>query len=133
MRYAILGSVVIAVIVGLAAVWAVATDKTTAATPPAAALVVVYEQGKIAKVHRLTEAKQVAALGAHFPGYEKRPTSHTAASWKMGYEVYFDNPNGVSVRLKVSSTKNRPTHWSAGRGDFEADGDFHKFVVDLGE
>ena len=129
MRYAILGLVLAAAATGLAVLWAVAADKPT----PTAALVVVYDQGKVAKVHRITEAKQVAALAAHFPGYEKRPSSNTAAGWKMGYEVYFDYPDGVSVHLKVSSPKNRPIHWSVGRGDFEAEGDFHKFVADLGE
>ena len=135
MRYAILGSVLAAAATGLAVLWAVAADKPTptAAGPPTAALVVVYDQGKVAKVHRITEAKQVAALAAHFPGYEKRPSSNTAAGWKMGYEVYFDYPDGVSVHLKVSSPKNRPIHWSVGRGDFEAEGDFHKFVAELVE
>lgn len=107
-------------------------DRSAPAIPPTAALVIVYDQGKVAKVHRLTEAKQVAALAAHFPEYEERPAIDTAAHWKRGYEVYFDYPDGVSVRLTVSSPKNRPTHWSAGRGDFEAEGDFHKFVANLG-
>jgi hypothetical protein len=56
-----------------------------------------------------------------------------AAGWKRGYEVYFDYPDGVSVRLSVSSPGNRPTYWSVGRGDFEAKGDFHRFVAGLRE
>lgn len=131
MRYAIVGSTLAAAVVGLAVGWSIAADKAAPAAAPATALVVVYDQGKVVKTHRLTDAKQVAALAAHFPGYEKRPSSNTAAGWKMGYEVYFDYPDGVSVRLKVSSTKNRPIHWSVGRGDFEAEGDFHKFVAGL--
>lgn len=133
MRYAIFGSILAVAATGVAALWVIAADKSDKPAPPATALVVVYDQGKVAKVHRLTDAKQVAALAAHFPGYEKRPSSDTAAGWALGYEVYFDYPHGVSVRLQVSSPKNRPTHWSAGRGDFEAEGDFHKFVTDLGE
>lgn len=133
MRYGILGSSVTVTAIGIAVLWAVAADEPAPATPPSAALVVVYDQGKAAKVHRLTEAKQVAALAAHFPGYEKRPRSDTAAGWKRGYEVYFDYSDGVSVRLTVSSPKNEPTHWSVGRGDFEAEGNFHKFAADLGE
>jgi hypothetical protein len=129
MRYAIWGLVLAAATAGLAVAWAVAADKPA----PVAALVVVYDQGKVAKVHRVTEPKQVAALAAHFPGYEKRPSSAAAAGWEKGYEVYFDFPDGVSVRLMVSSPKNRPTHWSVGRGDFETEGDFHKFVAVLGE
>jgi hypothetical protein len=131
MRYAVLGSFLAAVVTGLTVLWAFAADKPSPAAPPASALVVVYDQGKVAKVHRFTEAKQVAALAAHFPGYEKKPSSNTSAGWKMGYEVYFNYPDGVSVRLVVSSPKNRPIHWSVGRGDFEAKGDFHKFVADL--
>jgi hypothetical protein len=100
---------------------------------PKAALVLVYDKGKVARVHRLTGDAQVAALGAFFPGYERRPASDTAAGWKRGYEVYFDFPDGYSVRLSVSSPQNRPTHWSAGRGDFEVQGDFHKFVAELGD
>ena len=54
-----------------------------------------------------------------------------AAGWTNGYEVYFDYPNGVSIRLTVSSTGNRPTYWSVDRGDFKPVGDFHQFVADL--
>lgn len=133
MRYAILGSTLAAAVAGLAVAWSMGAEKTAPAVAPATALVVVYDQGKVVKTHRLTEAKQVAALAAHFPSYEKRPSSNTSASWKMGYEVYFDYPAGVSLRLKVSSPMNRPIHWSVGRGDFEAEGDFHKFVAGLVE
>jgi hypothetical protein len=133
MRYAILGSLAAVAALGVAVLWAVAADKPAPGTPPVAALVVVYDQGKVVKVHRLTEEKQVAALAAHFPGFEKRPSSNTAGGWMRGYDVYFDYPDGVSVRLTVASSTNRPTHWSVGRGDFEAKGDFHKFVAGLGE
>jgi hypothetical protein len=133
MRYFIVGLSVIAAAAGLAAVWAVRADKPALADKPTAALVVVYDQGKVSKAHRLTEAEQVAALAAYFPGFEKRPSSDMAAGWKMGYEVYFDYPDGVSIRLSVSSPRNRPTYWSVGRGDFETKGDFHRFVAGLSE
>jgi hypothetical protein len=132
MRYAVVGLSVAAAAAGLA-VWAVAADKPAPAGQPTAALVVVYDGGKVPKAHRLTETRQVAALAAHFPGYEKRPSSDRAAGWEMGYEVYFDYPDGVSARLRVSSPRNRLTHWSIGRGDFEAEGDFHRLVASLRE
>ena len=132
MRYAIFGLVLVAAAAGLAVVWVVAADKPAPAAPPTAALVVVYDGGQEAKAYRVTGAKQVATLAAHFPGYEKRPSSDTAAGWELGYEVYFDYPDGVSVRLKVSSPNNRPVRWSVGRGDFEVEGDFHQFAAGLG-
>jgi hypothetical protein len=107
--------------------------KSSPSGKPSTALVIAYDQGKVAKIRRLTDEKKVAALAAFFPGYEKRPSSSVAAGWKRGYDVYFDFAEGFSVRLSVSSTKNNPAHWSAGRGDFDLDDDFHAHVAGLTE
>ena len=77
MRYALAGSTLAAAVAGLAVAWSMAAEKTAPAVAPATALVVVYDQGRVVKTHRLTEAKQVAALAAHFPSYEKRPSKTT--------------------------------------------------------
>jgi hypothetical protein len=98
---------------------------------PTAALILVFERGKLVRTHQLTDDKQVAALEAFFPDYQKRPTSDTAGHWKWGYLVYLDFADGLSVRLGVSPANREPASWSAGHGDFPVEGDFHAFVAGL--
>jgi hypothetical protein len=59
MRYVIVGLSVVAAAAGLAAVSAVEADKPALAGKPTAALVVVYDQGKVSKAHRLGVAVSV--------------------------------------------------------------------------
>ncbi|MDX1963406.1 MAG: hypothetical protein SFX18_09650 [Pirellulales bacterium] len=101
--------------------------------PPSAAMILVYEIGKLTRTIQLHDAGKIAALAAHFPGYERRPTSNIAGGWKRGYEVYFNFPLGNTIRLDISSPMNHPQHWSLGDGDFDVEGDFHQFVLGLGE
>ena len=133
LRYALLAAVLVIAFGVLAGVRTFMVGKAVTAGKPVAALILVYDQGKVAKVHRLTGSEQLDALEAFFPGYQGRPTSAIAAGWKRGYDVYFDFPDGYSIRLAVSSPRNRPTSWSAGRGDFEVRGDFHEFTAGLPE
>ncbi len=130
MRKSIFGLVLAVAVIGLGIAWTVAAAKPA---PPQGALIVVFYPDKpgVAKVHLLSDAKQIAALAAHFPGYEMRPSSNIAGAWMSGYNVYFDFAEGVSVRLSVSHPNLQPAHWSAGRGDLDVEGDFHKFVAGL--
>ena len=98
---------------------------------PTAALILVFSKGKLVRTHRLTQDKDVAAVEAFFPGYQKRPASDTAGHWKWGYLVYLDFAGGVSMRLAVSPANGEPASWTAGHGDFPVEGDFHAFVAGL--
>jgi hypothetical protein len=98
---------------------------------PTAALILVFDRGKLVQTHRLTDDKQVATLEAFFPDYQKRPASDTAEGWKWGYLVYLDFAGGLSVRLAVSPPAREEASWSAGHGDFPVKGDFHAFVAGL--
>jgi hypothetical protein len=98
---------------------------------PTTALILVFREGKLVRTHRLTDDKDVAAVEAFFPGYQKHPASDTAEHWKWGYLVYLDFARGVSVRLAVSPANREPASWTAGWGDFPVEGDFHAFVAGL--
>jgi hypothetical protein len=98
---------------------------------PTAALILVFDKGKLVRTHRLTDDKQVVALEAFFPNYQKQQASDTAEGWKWGYLVYLDFARGLSVRLAVSPPNREATSWSAGQGDFPVEGDFHAFVAGL--
>ena len=95
---------------------------------PRSALVLVFNRGTLTATHRLTDEKQVAALEEFFPGYRKRPASDTAAGWKFAYLVYFDFPEGYSIRLMLPADAKV---WSVGRGDVEVKGDLQKFIGGL--
>ena len=79
---------------------------------------------------RIIDRKKLSNLESFFPNYRKRPSSNEAAGWKAGYRVYFNFPDGKSIRLTVSHNENA-RFWDAGRGDFETKGDFNKFVASL--
>ena len=96
------------------------------------ALIVYHnDSGTAAPPVHVSDAAQLAALEGFFPGYRKRPHSNIAGGWRLGYEVYFNFPDGNTVRVIVSSPKNDPTHWSIGGGDFRVKGDFHTFAAKL--
>src|SRR5262249_48277437 len=104
------------------------------------ALVVIFgdaEKGQISKVHRLTDAKQLAALEAFFPDYRNRPVGKgrpgfaTHGAWYPDYEVYFNFDEGETVRLEVTLRGYFPRWRAFGRGDHELKGDFRKFVSGL--
>jgi hypothetical protein len=102
------------------------------------ALVVIFgdAEKEVSKVHRLTDAKQLAALEAFFPNYRSRPVgkgrpgfaTHTA--WYPDYEVYFNFHESETVRLEVTLLGVFP-RWRASRGDHELKGDFRKFIAGL--
>src|SRR5262249_29835106 len=96
---------------------------------PIRALVVAYSQGKVVATLPFHEPAQIAALERCFPDYRKRPSSNENGGWKFGYEVYFNFPEGNTVRLTVSADRSRPGVWSVGRGDFPVAGDFYKLVA----
>lgn len=132
MRYLLPGLLLVA-LGGLLILRSFAADKPIVVAKPTAAVILVHdERGKIVGVHRLTDAKQVAALESFFPAYQDRPTSRTAGGWRFGYQVYFDSGDGRSARLSVSLPSKESAVWSLGEGDLAVKGDFHKFVADLG-
>jgi len=104
------------------------------------ALVIVFgnaEKGEVSKVHRLTDAKQLAALEAFFPNYRSRPVGKgkpgfaAATSWYPEYEIYFNFEEGETACLEVALTGLYPRWRAAGRRDHELKGDFRKFVAGL--
>jgi hypothetical protein len=96
-----------------------------------ATIVVVGNKG-VTTTHLVFDAKKVAALEAFFPDYHKRPTSNISAGWKAGYFVYFDLPNGESVKVVVAPDNFAKPQWTVGgKGDFPVNGDFGKFVAEL--
>jgi hypothetical protein len=104
------------------------------------ALVVIFgdaEKGEVSKVHRLTDATQLAALEAFFPNYRSRPIGKSrpgfaaGGAWYPDYEVYFNFPEGETVRLEVSLPGYFPRWRARGRLDHELKGDFRKFVAGL--
>ena len=110
-------------------------DKSKKSDQPVSALIVV--EGIISrqgvgemKAIRVVDRKKLSSLESFFPNYRKRPSSNEAAPWKAGYRVYFNFPDGKSIRLTVSHNANA-RFWSAGRGDFATKGDFNKFVASL--
>ena len=131
MRYLVPGFLLLAA-GGLLLLRGFAADKPAAGKPTEAVILAYDEMGKLVATHRLTDAKQVEALGAFFPGYQERPSSRIAGGWIAGYRVTFDSPEGRSIRLTVSLPSQRSAVWSAGDGDLAVKGDFHKFVADLG-
>ncbi len=82
------------------------------------------------KAIQIRDGKKVSALEAFFPNYRQRPTNNTGAGWMAGYQVYFDFPGGETINVTVSQNETAGS-WSAGRGDFETNGDFNAFVADL--
>ena len=82
------------------------------------------------KAIRVVDLKKLSSLESFFPNYRKRPSSNEAAPWEAEYRVYFNFPDGKSIRLTVSHSGN-PRFWDVGRGDFELKGDFNKFVASL--
>lgn len=112
-----------------------AADKSKKADQPISALIVV--EGIISrqgvgemKAIRIIDREKLSRLESFFPNYRKRPSSNEAAPWIARYRVYFNFPDGKSIRLTVSHNANA-RFWSAGRGDFELKGDFNKFVASL--
>ena len=110
-------------------------DKAKKADQPISALIVV--EGIISrqgvgerKAIRIIDRKKLSSLESFFPNYRKRPSSNDFAPWKPEYRVYFNFPDGKSIRLTVGHSGN-PRFWDAGRGDFEVKGDFNKFVAIL--
>lgn len=104
------------------------------------ALVVVFgnaEKGEVSKVHRLTDAKQLAALEAFFPDYRSRPIGKSrpgfaaGGAWYPDYEIYFNFHEGETVRLEVTLPGYFPRWRAFGRRDHELKGDFRKFVAGL--
>jgi len=111
----------------------VAADKPKKADQPISALIVV--EGIISrqgvgemKAFRIIDREKLSSLESFFPNYRKRPSSNETAPWEARYRVYFNFPDGKSIRLTVSHSGN-PRFWSVGRGDFELRGDFNKFVA----
>jgi hypothetical protein len=99
---------------------------------PQSALIVKYGDGRAqTKVYRLADAKDIATLEAFFPGYQERRQSNFAAGWAAGYEVYFNFSAGRSIHLTVSHPGAGNPYWSLGDGDFNINGDFHKYVTDM--
>ena len=130
--------VLVAVVVGLLA--AVGCDRKPDADKAAGAgaragtatVVVIGDKG-VAKTYLVSGKEKMAALEAFFPDYHKRPTSTVSAGWKAGYFVYFDFPDGESVKMIVSPTTHKQVLWSMGRGDHKVEGDFAKFLSALEE
>ncbi len=112
-----------------------AAEKTDKSDQPLSALIVI--EGVISrqgvgemKAIRVIDRKKLSSLGSFFPNYRKRPSSKDSAPWKAKYRVYFNFPNGKSIRLTVSRNENA-RYWTVGRGDFKTKGDFNKFVASL--
>lgn len=97
-----------------------------------ATIVVIGNKG-VAKTHLVSDQKKVAALEEFFPNYRKRPTHPVSVGWAAGYFVYFDFPQGESVKLVVSPTTMQQVSWTMGQGDFPVKGDFAKFLSELDE
>jgi hypothetical protein len=76
---------------------------------------------------RISDPKTLARLESFFPDYRDRPSSEVARGWEVGHNVYFDFPQGVTIRIAVSENQNA-AFWTAGRGDFRTHGDFKAFV-----
>ena len=79
---------------------------------------------------RVSDPTTLARLESFFPNYRERPTSDAARGWIVGHTVYFDFPQGVTIRVAVSENQNA-AFWSVGRGDFRTIGDFKAFVDSL--
>ncbi len=107
---------------------------STSHTQPISATIlreVVPQDGEAKwEVVRITDRKTLDKLESFFPNYRQRPGSSVAGGWMLGYEVYFNFPNGRSVRVLVSENP-RPDAWSVGDGDFAVRGDFQAFVDGL--
>src|SRR6266581_4560829 len=104
------------------------------------ALVVIFgdaRKGEVSKVHRLTDAKELAALEAFFPNYRSRPIGKgkpgiaAGGAWRPEYEIYFNFHEGETVRLEVGLKGLYPRWRAFGRLDHELKGDFRKFVTGL--
>ena len=130
-------SVVILIALGtVAALVAVrAAEKPAKDAEPVSALVVV--EGTLSRdgvgrteAVRIVDPKTIAKLESFFPKYDQRPSGNVAAGWEVGHRVYFDFPNGESVRVTVSANENA-AFWSLGQGDFETNGDVTAFVESL--
>jgi hypothetical protein len=82
-------------------------------------------------VIRVDDPTKLVKLESFFPNYRQRPTSDKAGAWMVGYEVYFNFPQGQCVHVSVSSDGNGADNWTVGSGDFEVHGDFKAFVNSL--
>lgn len=79
---------------------------------------------------RISDPRSLAMLESFFPNYRQRPISDRVGGWVAGYTVYFDFPQGMSVRVTVSENENA-AFWTVGSGDFNTQGDFKGFVEKL--
>ena len=129
------------VVVAVAGLWAAARVGARTGQPakagggPLRATIVaegVLGRGGVGEVRavRVADPAKLSALEAFFPGYRRRPTSDTAGGWMAGHQVYFDFAGGETVCVTVSKNEDAGS-WSAGRGDFETNGDFNAFVAGL--
>jgi hypothetical protein len=98
--------------------------------PPSAVVVAQGPGGP--RIIAFRTAEQIAALEKYFPDYRRRPASFAVSGgWEACYEIYFNFPQGNTVRLTAPAEGEAPC-WSAGRGDFPLDRGFYKLVAAAG-
>jgi hypothetical protein len=135
----VLGVVALGLVGGIAMALGDKADPNAAPEPPKipdkggplSAVVLVYNTGgEVVRVARFREPTEVESLEKCFPNYRERPSSNMAAGWKMGAEVFFNFPQGNTVRVAVAHDQDNgdPILWSVGKGDFRVAGDFYKMV-----
>lgn len=79
----------------------------------------------------ISDPQTLVALEAMFPKYRHSPKSDLTGSWEKKYTIYFDFPDGKSIRFKVSGHSSEGASYSLGNGDHFAEGNIDVFVSQL--
>lgn len=102
--------------------------------PNSAVIVIegIYSREGIAKNNAISivNPQLIAKLEAFFPKYRDTPSSDLASASEIGYRVYFNLPNGRTLRVSVSENGGGDT-WTMVGGDLKTNGDFRAFVEAL--
>lgn len=126
--------IVVAAIVLLSAYEALAEKLDPPAAPKSAVIVIenMYSRQGIATNTAISilNRQTINKLEAFFPNYRQIPSTDLAGGWEHGYTVYFNFPNGKTLRVIVSENGGGDT-WTMIGGDLETKGDFKTFVEAL--
>jgi hypothetical protein len=82
------------------------------------------------KTISILNRQTIEKLETFFPNYRAIPSSDTASGWEHGYTVYFNFPEGRTLRVIVSQNGGGDT-WTMVGGDLKTKGDFKAFVEAL--
>ena len=124
-----------AIIVAFVAFAASCAEKPKGPVSPKSAVIVIenmYSRQGIATSSAISivNRKTIQKLEAFFPKYRETPSSNMASGWEHGYTVYFNFPNGKTLRIVVSYNGGGDT-WTMVGGDLKTNGEFKEFVEAL--